>query len=101
MFIYIARIISNKIFSIKKSILILIIIFSIINFIEIDTTTLSKLIERKINIIKLEESKTLIKFFNINKSIFTLIIILNLLISLISITNITNSKEGPLKKTYV
>lgn len=84
------------------SFLIIIIILTII-IIPKDYTIeiLNKIKEIKFNMIRNEEIKTLSKFFNLNKINLTITLIITLLLTMVSVTNISRTFEGPLKKTYV
>nr|WOW99149.1 NADH dehydrogenase subunit 6 [Tropiduchidae sp. 1 WQW-2023a] len=55
----------------------------------------------KAEMITNKETKALSKFFNSNKMNLTIIMMITLLITMIAVTNISSTFEGPLKKTYV
>nr|YP_010381680.1 NADH dehydrogenase subunit 6 [Augilodes binghami]UDL72055.1 NADH dehydrogenase subunit 6 [Augilodes binghami] len=107
MFMYMASISSNeKFFSFnwKKNIFfsVLIILTFLISKNDISTFKfLMKSEETKIILNEIYENKTMYKMFNFNKINITLMLMFILLITMISVTNISSSFEGPLKKTYV
>lgn len=101
---YISRIASNEVFKFNKpTIVIIIILITTIIILNKDQTIeySTKIIENKIFILNNEELKTTSKFLRKFKSNNTIIIILTLLLTIISVTNISRTFEGPLKKTYV
>lgn len=103
-FIYIARIASNEKFKFSWKILSFItpLLFFTIVILNLDKTMLfqNNWMERSIFFLKNEELKSIVKFLSTNKINLSIILIIYILISLISITNVINSFEGPLKKTY-
>nr|WOW99097.1 NADH dehydrogenase subunit 6 [Paravarcia sp.] len=105
MFIYMASIASNEKFHMNKSsilmVLMTIISMEVLMNKEITMEYLNKMLENKLNSMEKEELKSLSKFFNLNKMNLTMMIMITLLLTMISVTNISSTFEGPLKKTYV
>nr|YP_010381693.1 NADH dehydrogenase subunit 6 [Pseudosymplanella nigrifasciata]UDL72068.1 NADH dehydrogenase subunit 6 [Pseudosymplanella nigrifasciata] len=105
MFMYMASISSNEkfeILSLKKMLLLtfMMIYLYILNkkiIYEMNT----KMQEMKLIYQEFQEVKSTYKFFNMNKSKITIFMLMILLMTMISVTNISSSFEGPLKKTYV
>nr|YP_010990640.1 NADH dehydrogenase subunit 6 [Flata truncata]WOW99058.1 NADH dehydrogenase subunit 6 [Flata truncata] len=104
MFMYMSSIASNEKFKPNKKFLILIVIIFIImmNVKENEPTMNTQIMEfKKWDMNQMEEVKSTSKFFNSKKNYITMIMISIMLLTMVSITNISNSFEGPLKKTYV
>nr|YP_010990692.1 NADH dehydrogenase subunit 6 [Rhotana formosana]WOW99136.1 NADH dehydrogenase subunit 6 [Rhotana formosana] len=103
MFIYMASIISNMKFKLNPTLMLTVMTLTLMlqNLSNSSTETIIKMINNKIYILKNENLKTTIKFFNMNKGIMTMMIMLTLFILLVSITNIVTKNKGPLKKSYV
>lgn len=101
-FIYISRIASNEKFKFSLKLLIYSILILIILLIVKDLNLLfsNKWIETTLNIQNNEEKYSIIKFLISNKKLLSTLLIFVILLTLISVTNIVNSFEGPLKKTY-
>nr|QWS05450.1 NADH dehydrogenase subunit 6 [Cromna sinensis] len=105
MFMYMSSIASNEMFktpSKKKMLMILtlMIMISLMNENE-PMITWQSMEMNKMNFMEIEEVKSTSKFFNSNKLSITILMILTLLLTMVSVTNISSSFEGPLKKTYV
>nr|AZZ89060.1 NADH dehydrogenase subunit 6 [Plectoderini sp. SX-2018] len=105
MFMYMSSIASNeKFYMINNKInLIILMTILILMFTNKDSTLeeTTKMMENKILIINNEEMKSTSKFMMKYKSNLTIITMVTLLITMISVTNISSTFEGPLKKTYV
>nr|YP_010990614.1 NADH dehydrogenase subunit 6 [Suva longipenna]WOW98941.1 NADH dehydrogenase subunit 6 [Suva longipenna] len=105
MFIYMASIASNEKFKFNNFIMkltILMLIIYMLNWINDQTMEISsKMIENKFSMTEQEEQKSTSKFFNLNKSNLSIMTMLMILLTMISVTNISTTFEGPLKKTYV
>nr|YP_010235805.1 NADH dehydrogenase subunit 6 [Bambusicaliscelis fanjingensis]QTD82423.1 NADH dehydrogenase subunit 6 [Bambusicaliscelis fanjingensis] len=102
MFMYMSSIASNekfKMMSMKKitSIMIMLTIFMITYKFYYTTMNLEKLNETKLFFMEFEEIKSTSKFMYLNKMNLTIMMMIILLLTMISITNITSSYEGPLK----
>nr|YP_011014820.1 NADH dehydrogenase subunit 6 [Gergithoides gibbosus]WQB38501.1 NADH dehydrogenase subunit 6 [Gergithoides gibbosus] len=101
MFMYMASIASNEKFSPKVNLLTISTLMMITVMIMLPFTNmeyLEKKNELKIMTIQLEEIKSTSKFFNLNKMVLTIMTMMFLLLTMISVTNISNTFEGPLKK---
>nr|AZZ89034.1 NADH dehydrogenase subunit 6 [Achilidae gen. 1 sp. n. 1 SX-2018] len=106
MFMYMSSIASNEKFKLMKmkSILIITMMMTVIATITNQDLSLEetfKMMENKTIIISNEEMKSTAKFMTKFKSNLTILIMLILLLTMISVTNISSTFEGPLKKTYV
>nr|YP_011014846.1 NADH dehydrogenase subunit 6 [Epyhemisphaerius bistriatus]WQB38527.1 NADH dehydrogenase subunit 6 [Epyhemisphaerius bistriatus] len=101
MFMYMASIASNEKFKPKyfsmytASIMTIYMITSVM----LETLeTLEKKNEMKMMLMELEEMKTMSKFFNLNKMNVTIAMMTILLLTMVSVTTISSTFEGPLKK---
>nr|YP_010990679.1 NADH dehydrogenase subunit 6 [Pitambara triremiprocta]WOW99123.1 NADH dehydrogenase subunit 6 [Pitambara triremiprocta] len=104
MFMYMLSIASNEKFNLKiKILLFYVMMLSSIKLLNYDKTIeiILNFKNMKFNMMENEEIKTTSKFFNLNKSNITILMMIILLITMISVSKISNSFEGPLKKTYV
>nr|QBZ38170.1 NADH dehydrogenase subunit 6 [Purohita sinica] len=103
MFMYMASISSNEKFksSIKMFKLVLIMILMIM-LLNLDWNLLFeyKINEQNISIQENEEKISMIKTLSFNKINLTIMLTVTILIVLVSISNLINSFEGPLKLTY-
>nr|WOW99032.1 NADH dehydrogenase subunit 6 [Dictyopharidae sp. 2 WQW-2023a] len=101
MFMYMASIASNEKFKPNmKIIFIWMTIFMIMTML-LKSNTVMKMNEQKLTMMKIEHMKATMKFFNKPKYIITMMMMIIMLITMISVTFISNSFEGPLKMTYV
>uniref|UniRef100_UPI0030FE82A2 NADH dehydrogenase subunit 6 n=1 Tax=Salurnis marginella TaxID=1453305 RepID=UPI0030FE82A2 len=105
MFMYMSSIASNEKFKFlnKKTMMIIPLMMAMMTILDKDDTltNMQNMETIKENFIQTEEIKSTSKFFNTKKMNLTIMMILTLLLTMISVTNISNSFEGPLKKTYV
>nr|YP_009306446.1 NADH dehydrogenase subunit 6 [Ricania speculum]AOP19362.1 NADH dehydrogenase subunit 6 [Ricania speculum]QNV47328.1 NADH dehydrogenase subunit 6 [Ricania speculum] len=104
MFMYMSSIASNEKFSVTMKQLMLmtiIIAMTMIMMSESSMEQFNKILEKKELMIQKEETMYSIKFFNLNKMNLTIITMIILLLTMIIVTNIASTFEGPLKKTYV
>nr|UAT98562.1 NADH dehydrogenase subunit 6 [Penthicodes atomaria] len=106
MFMYMASIASNEMFNFNIKLMITwIMMMILINLIMInkDLTMemMLKIKEIKLSITELSEEKTTSKFFSMYKMNITITMMMILMLTLVSVTNISSTFEGPLKKTYV
>nr|YP_010885461.1 NADH dehydrogenase subunit 6 [Tenguna kuankuoshuiensis]WJE88882.1 NADH dehydrogenase subunit 6 [Tenguna kuankuoshuiensis] len=101
MFIYMSSMASNE--KLKKNMLIMStwMITMMITLNLIKSNMIMNMIETKLIILNMEEIKTTTKMFNKPKLYLTIIIMMMLLITMISVTKIASTFEGPLKVTYV
>nr|WOW98980.1 NADH dehydrogenase subunit 6 [Cixiidae sp.] len=103
MFIYMSSIASNEKFKFSmKMVLLMIPITLMMMIFSIDKNFLftNKWMEMKFYFQENEEKLSILKFLNSNKKILSILMITIILLTLIAVTNIVNSFEGPLKKTY-
>nr|WOW99162.1 NADH dehydrogenase subunit 6 [Tropiduchidae sp. 2 WQW-2023a] len=109
MFMYMSSIASNEKFSLKMSKLLLfstMLMFMIwlITNMKLNDQTMESLIKMK-EIKQIshenEDLKALSKFFNLKKMNITMFMMITLMLTMVVVSNISNSFEGPLKKTYV
>nr|QJQ26929.1 NADH dehydrogenase subunit 6 [Hemisphaerius rufovarius] len=98
MFMYMASIASNEKFNPKMNKIMLILMLMLMLMPDLTTLEMEKKNEMKFMMMEMEEIKSTSKFFNFNKMNMTIIIMLTLLLTMISVTNISNTFEGPLKK---
>nr|QRI61359.1 NADH dehydrogenase subunit 6 [Pochazia shantungensis] len=104
MFMYMSSIASNEKFSMSTKQMMLTTIFLVMMIVMIKETSMEQMIkitEKKNMMIQKEEAKHTMKFFNLNKMNVTILIMMILLLTMIIVTNIASTFEGPLKKTYV
>nr|QUL61660.1 NADH dehydrogenase subunit 6 [Orthopagus splendens] len=101
MFMYMASIASNNKF--KMNIMIFIMwMFMIISIYKINSLSfIVSMEEKKMDIITMQEMKSTLKTFNKPKMLLTILMMMILLITMISVTKISSTFEGPLKNTYV
>nr|AZZ89099.1 NADH dehydrogenase subunit 6 [Paracatonidia sp. SX-2018] len=102
MFMYMSSIASNEMFkpmnlTIMMMITLLIITMIIMNKDETMKMT-CKMFNNKTLTLNNEEMKTTLKFYNLNKMNITLIMMMIMLLTMVSVTNISTTFEGPLKK---
>nr|ACI95022.1 NADH dehydrogenase subunit 6 [Sivaloka damnosus] len=100
MFMYMASIASNEKFKQTPKIMIIIVIWLIMMIIMKDKPMeiLEKTYSNKNLLTEMEFIKTTSKFFNLYKMDLTIIMMMILLLTMISVTNISNTFEGPFKK---
>nr|YP_011014807.1 NADH dehydrogenase subunit 6 [Eusudasina nantouensis]WQB38488.1 NADH dehydrogenase subunit 6 [Eusudasina nantouensis] len=99
MFMYMASIASNEKFNTKSNLMNLnLLILTIIILPNMNLEMLEKKNETKMMMMELEEIKSMSKFFNFNKMNMTISMLMILLVTMIVVTSISNSFEGPLKK---
>nr|YP_009945378.1 NADH dehydrogenase subunit 6 [Pochazia shantungensis]QOE55907.1 NADH dehydrogenase subunit 6 [Pochazia shantungensis] len=104
MFMYMSSIASNEKFSITIKQILLTVIIMVMMILMIKETSMeqmNKITEKKMMMMQKEEIKYTMKFFNLNKMNVTIMIMFILLLTMIIVTNIASTFEGPLKKTYV
>nr|YP_010990627.1 NADH dehydrogenase subunit 6 [Diostrombus politus]WOW99045.1 NADH dehydrogenase subunit 6 [Diostrombus politus] len=105
MFMYMASIASNEKFKLNKFLIpTMLISLTSMTLMEILDFTLeypNNMKEMKMTSLTSPEMKSTMKFFNMNKGMITMMMIISLLITMIAVTNISSTFEGPLKKTYV
>nr|AEO18324.1 NADH dehydrogenase subunit 6 [Ricania marginalis] len=104
MFMYMSSIASNEKFSVTMKQLMLMTIITAMTMIMMSESSMeqfNKILEKKELMIQKEETMYSIKFFNLNKMNLTIITMIILLLTMIIVTNIASTFEGPLKKTYV
>nr|UVV36459.1 NADH dehydrogenase subunit 6 [Nogodinidae sp.] len=106
MFMYMASIASNEMFKLNnnKVMITVIIITMMMMMNKTDDQLTNEMNQKTMNKImnmEKEEIKSISKFFNMNKMMITIIMMMILLTTMISITTISSTFEGPLKKTYV
>nr|UAT98575.1 NADH dehydrogenase subunit 6 [Penthicodes caja] len=106
MFMYMASIASNEIFKPKLKLILLWTILMITTSILMAKMDLSmdltyKIKENKMITTQMMEEKTTSKFFMLNKMNITITMMMILVLTMVSVTNISSTFEGPLKKTYV
>nr|YP_010270665.1 NADH dehydrogenase subunit 6 [Pochazia discreta]UJY97597.1 NADH dehydrogenase subunit 6 [Pochazia discreta] len=104
MFMYMSSIASNEKFNMTTKQLMMIIIMMIMTIIltkEMSMEQVNKITEKKMVMMQKEETSHTMKFFNFNKMNITIMIMIILLLTMIIVTNIASTFEGPLKKTYV
>nr|WOW99019.1 NADH dehydrogenase subunit 6 [Dictyopharidae sp. 1 WQW-2023a] len=101
MFIYMSSIASNE--KLKKNIFIVMTwMISMMILLNLTKSNLvMNMMEMKLNTLNMEEMKSTTKMFNKPKMYMTIIIMMMLLITMISVTKIASTFEGPLKITYV
>nr|YP_011014885.1 NADH dehydrogenase subunit 6 [Caliscelis rhabdocladis]WQB38579.1 NADH dehydrogenase subunit 6 [Caliscelis rhabdocladis] len=100
MFMYMSSIASNekmKMMPTKKIIILLTILMIIFIMNMKEQEYMEKMYQIKLNTNNLEEIKSTSKFFNFKKMNLSIMMIMILLFTMVSITNISSSKEGPLK----
>nr|YP_009468950.1 NADH dehydrogenase subunit 6 [Changeondelphax velitchkovskyi]AVC55491.1 NADH dehydrogenase subunit 6 [Changeondelphax velitchkovskyi] len=103
MFMYMSSISSNEKFKWSMKIFIMLLILMIILFVtKMDTIFLfkNKWMEKKIFFQENEEKKTILKILTTKKVYLLISVTTLILLVLMSISNLINSFEGPLKKTY-
>nr|YP_010990549.1 NADH dehydrogenase subunit 6 [Zanna robusticephalica]WOW98863.1 NADH dehydrogenase subunit 6 [Zanna robusticephalica] len=105
MFMYMASIASNEIFkfNIKMMLTYMMMMIIISIFMKMEIINMKEMMKKdfKFNTQPMNEMKSTSKFFNFFKMNLTLTTMLIMFLTLISITNISSTFEGPLKKTYV
>nr|UBS94001.1 NADH dehydrogenase subunit 6 [Iolania perkinsi] len=102
MFIYMSSIASNEKFKFSIKLLTMILIMNMVLMLYKDKMLLfsNKWMESTIQFQTNEEKLSILKFLTSSKKFLSKMLIVIILITLISVTNIVNSFEGPLKKTY-
>nr|AZZ89164.1 NADH dehydrogenase subunit 6 [Betatropis formosana] len=106
MFMYMSSIDSNNKFSILNkttttTLMTIFMIMSTMNLLDLTMEETTKLMENKFMMTNNEEMKSTSKFFMNLKYNCTIMIMMILLLTMISVTNISSTFEGPLKKLYV
>nr|QEP09180.1 NADH dehydrogenase subunit 6 [Aphaena discolor nigrotibiata] len=105
MFMYMSSIASNEKFkpSMKLLMIWMMTLMMTISIYKIDSTkeTIFKMNEMKYMMTEMAEEKSTSKFFSMFKMNITITMMMILIITMISVTNIASTFEGPLKKTYV
>nr|UAT98536.1 NADH dehydrogenase subunit 6 [Limois sp. WW-2021a] len=105
MFMYMASIASNEMFKPNLKITLLWITMMttmiILNKMDITMEIVSKMNETKMSTTELLEEKSTSKFFSLYKMNITITMMMILILTMVSVTNISSTFEGPLKKTYV
>nr|YP_010381628.1 NADH dehydrogenase subunit 6 [Symplanella brevicephala]UDL72003.1 NADH dehydrogenase subunit 6 [Symplanella brevicephala] len=104
MFMYMASICSNEKFeTINLKLLTFILLIMMITFFFYENFLMNNLMlnlqENKITYNEFQETKSTFKFFNSSKNKLTMMMMAVLLLTMVSVTNISSSFEGPLKKT--
>nr|WOW98993.1 NADH dehydrogenase subunit 6 [Cixiini sp.] len=102
MFIYMSSIASNEKFKFSYKLLFMnmTLMMTYLYFTDLNLLLTNKWMEESLFFQPNEEKLSILKFLSSNKKIFSFIMILIILLTLIAVTNIVNSFEGPLKKTY-
>nr|UAT98523.1 NADH dehydrogenase subunit 6 [Dichoptera sp. WW-2021a] len=98
MFMYMASIASNEMFSPKLKLMILWTIMFISSMYMMKYNNEKSPQEMKLIFNELSEQKSTSKFFNLFKMNITIMMMMTLMITMISVTNISSTFEGPLKK---
>nr|YP_010839111.1 NADH dehydrogenase subunit 6 [Raivuna sinica]WGG26908.1 NADH dehydrogenase subunit 6 [Raivuna sinica] len=99
MFMYMASIASNEKFKPNMKIVLMWMTIFMIMIMLMKSNMLTKINEQKLNMMKIEHMKSTMKFFNKPKYIITMLMMIIMLTTMISVTFISNSFEGPLKMT--
>nr|YP_010580863.1 NADH dehydrogenase subunit 6 [Pyrops clavatus]UAT98601.1 NADH dehydrogenase subunit 6 [Pyrops clavatus]UZT27048.1 NADH dehydrogenase subunit 6 [Pyrops clavatus] len=103
MFMYMASIASNEKFKLNTKMILLWMMMNVmtIMMMNIDSTmeTIYKITEMKLETTEMMEEKSTSKFFMMNKLNITVTMMLILILTMISVTNISSTFEGPLKKS--
>uniref|UniRef100_A0AAU8G6P3 NADH-ubiquinone oxidoreductase chain 6 n=1 Tax=Metaurus sp. 1 YLZ-2024a TaxID=3230283 RepID=A0AAU8G6P3_9HEMI len=101
MFIYMASIASNEKFKINMIIPIMWMITMMTMYLMFKNNSILQMNEKKMSNIQMEEIKFTMKMFNKPKMVMTLMVMISLMITMISVTKISSTFEGPLKNPYV
>nr|YP_009706672.1 NADH dehydrogenase subunit 6 [Aphaena amabilis]QEP09167.1 NADH dehydrogenase subunit 6 [Aphaena amabilis] len=105
MFMYMSSIASNEKFkpSMKLLLLWMMILMTtiLINKNDPSNEIITKMNELKLTTTEMVEEKSTSKFFSMFKMNITITMMMILIITMVSVTNIASTFEGPLKKTYV
>nr|QWS05437.1 NADH dehydrogenase subunit 6 [Cerynia lineola] len=106
MFMYMSSIASNekfKFFTPTKMLMLISISMTLMIFSEELEITMNfyKTEMEKMSTNQMEEIKSTSKFFNLNKMNLTIIMMMTMFLTMVSVTKISSSLKGPLKKTYV
>nr|YP_010990575.1 NADH dehydrogenase subunit 6 [Kodaianella bicinctifrons]WOW98889.1 NADH dehydrogenase subunit 6 [Kodaianella bicinctifrons] len=101
MFMYMSSIASNEKFKQNKNLLMIVsLLLMMILILSDKTMEITQTInQNKMFPSEMEYIKSTSKFFNLNKMNITIMMMMTLLLTMISVTNISNTFEGPLKKT--
>nr|UAT98588.1 NADH dehydrogenase subunit 6 [Penthicodes variegata] len=106
MFMYMASIASNEIFKpsyklIMLWMMIMLMTSILMKYSDLSMDMMQKIKENKMCSTQMMEEKTTTKFFMMNKMNITMTMMTILALTMVSVTNISSTFEGPLKKTYV